>query len=67
MEEILNIEYHQVRLMIKSLNGSKTIKEASHKCGISRKTMSRRMKDSGITYDKVTKMYIQHKKLIIVT
>jgi uncharacterized protein YjcR len=39
MEEILNVDYHRCRLILKSLNTSKTIKEASEKCGISTKTM----------------------------
>lgn len=38
-DEILNIEYHKVRLMIKSLNLSKTIKIAAMNCGISTKSL----------------------------
>lgn len=36
-EEILNIEYHKVRLMIKSLNLSNSVKSAAIKCGVSPK------------------------------
>lgn len=39
MEEILNVDYHRARLMLISLNTSKTIKEASKKCGITVRTM----------------------------
>jgi hypothetical protein len=47
-EEILNIMYHRVRLMIKSLNLSKTIKEATGKCGISKKCFYNYMRDYNI-------------------
>jgi hypothetical protein len=43
-EEVLNIEYHKVRLMIKSLNLSKTIRLAALKCGISVKCFYNYMK-----------------------
>jgi len=43
-DEILNIEYHKVRLMIKSLNLSNTIKSAATKCGISVKCFYNYMK-----------------------
>jgi hypothetical protein len=39
MTETLNIDYHRCRLILKSLNTSKTMKEASLKCGISVRTM----------------------------
>ena len=39
MEEILNVDYHRARLILISLNTSKTIKEASEKCGITVRTM----------------------------
>ncbi len=46
-EEILNIEYHKVRLMVKSLNLSHSIKSAATKCGLSTKCFYNYMK----TYD----------------
>ena len=39
MEEILNIDYHRCRLILKSLNTSKTIRQAAVKCGLSKNTM----------------------------
>jgi hypothetical protein len=39
MEEILNVDYHRCRLILKSLNTSKTTKEAANKCGISVRTL----------------------------
>jgi hypothetical protein len=39
MEEILNIDYHRCRLILKSLNTSKTVREAANKCGISVRTL----------------------------
>jgi transposase-like protein len=39
MEEILNLDYHRCRLILKSLNSSKTIKEAAVKCGLSKNTL----------------------------
>lgn len=39
MNEILNVDYHRFRLIMKSLNTSKTMKEASEKCGITVRTM----------------------------
>jgi hypothetical protein len=39
MTETLNMDYHRCRLILKSLNTSKTMKEASLKCGISVRTM----------------------------
>lgn len=38
-EEILNIHHHRIRLMITSLNSSKTLKDAAEKCGIHERTM----------------------------
>jgi transposase-like protein len=38
MEENLNLDYHRARLIIKSLNTSKTIKEAAEKCGLTKRT-----------------------------
>ena len=47
-DEILNIMYHRVRLMIKSLNLSKTMKEAATRCGIPKRTFYGYMKDYNI-------------------
>jgi len=43
MEENLNIEYHRVRLILKSLNSSVKIKDAAAKCGISQRTLFNNM------------------------
>lgn len=48
MEEILNVDYHRARLMLISLNTSKTIKEASEKCGITVRTMHLWKRNYGI-------------------
>lgn len=39
MEETLNMDYHRSRLIMKSLNTSKTIKEAAQKCGLTMRTL----------------------------
>lgn len=39
MNEILNLDYHRARLIIKSLNTSKTLKEAAEKCGLTPRTL----------------------------
>jgi len=38
-QEILNIEYHKVRLMVKSLNLYNNCAEASYQCGVSKKCL----------------------------
>ena len=43
-QEILNIEYHKVRLMVKSLNLYNNCKEASYQCGVSTKCFYNYMK-----------------------
>jgi len=52
MEEILNVDYHRCRLMLKSLNTSKTIKEAAQKCGLSKRTMQTWRKNYNIVKNK---------------
>lgn len=39
MNEILNLDYHRARLIIKSLNTSNTLKEAAEKCGLTPRTL----------------------------
>lgn len=58
MEEILNLHLNKVRLIIKSLNNSKTVKEAAEKCGLADRTLYRYMKRQGIEYSPETKSYI---------
>jgi hypothetical protein len=50
-EEILNIEYHKVRLIILSLNTSKTARIAAMKCGISTKCLYNYIKIYNIHQD----------------
>jgi hypothetical protein len=52
MEEILNLDYHRCRLMLKSLNSSKTIKEATVKCGLNKRTMQNWRKNYSIIKNK---------------
>jgi hypothetical protein len=52
MEEILNLDYHRCRLMLKSLNSSKTIKEATVKCGLNKTTMQNWRKNYSIIKNK---------------
>ena len=52
MEEILNMDYHRSRLIIKSLNTSKTIKEAAQKCGLTPKTLHTWRKNYNICKNK---------------
>jgi hypothetical protein len=52
MDEILNVDYHRCRLMLKSLNTSKTIKEAADKCGLSKRTMQTWRKNYNIVKNK---------------
>jgi hypothetical protein len=49
--EILNIEYHKVRLIILSLNSSKTVRIAAMKCGISVKCLYNYIKIYNIHQD----------------
>lgn len=62
-EEILNIEYHKVRLIVKSLNLSKDRKEASNMCGISLKSIYQYMRIYDIV--KVDNKWIQKRKIIV--
>jgi transposase len=39
MEEVLNIDYHKARLIIKSLNKSNNFKDAAKLCGIHKRTL----------------------------
>ncbi|MGN6417769.1 MAG: helix-turn-helix domain-containing protein [Pseudobacter sp.] len=48
MTEILNIEYHTVRLMVKALNSSKTKVAAAEKLGISDRTLYNLMENYNI-------------------
>ncbi len=52
MEEVLNMDYHRCRLILKSLNSSKTIKEAAQKCGLSKRTMQTWRKNYDIIKNK---------------
>ena len=62
MNEILNIEYHKIRLVVKSLNSSYSTKEAAKKCGISEKTMRNYIKQYDILYDLERNIYIHDKQ-----
>ena len=57
MYEILNIEYHKIRLIVKSLNTTSSSKEAAEKCGISKKTMYNYIKQYNIVYDLEKNIY----------
>jgi transposase-like protein len=39
MDEILNVDFHRRRLLLKSLNISKTYEEAAKRCGIAKRTL----------------------------
>lgn len=52
MNEILNLDYHRARLIIKSLNTSKTIKEAAGKCGLTPRTLHTWRKNYNILKNK---------------
>lgn len=52
MNEILNLDYHRSRLIIKSLNTSKTIKEAAQKCGLTTRTFHTWRKNYSIRKNK---------------
>ncbi len=52
MEEILNLDYNRCRLILKSLNTSKTINEAAIKCGLSKRTMITWKKNYNIVKNK---------------
>jgi hypothetical protein len=52
VEEILNLDYHRCRLILKSLNSSKTIKDATDKCGLSKRTMHTWRKNYSIVKNK---------------
>jgi hypothetical protein len=58
--ENLNIDYHRLRLILKSLNTSNTIQIASDKCGISKRTMFNDMNRYNIVWDRVKKQYTTH-------
>jgi hypothetical protein len=60
MDEVLNIKENKVRLIIKSLNSSDSIKDASMKCGISERTLFRYMRSNKIQW--VT----EHKRYMVV-
>lgn len=55
MTETLNIDYHRCKLILKSLNCSKTIRQASSKCGITTRTMYTWMKNYDIVKNKDNK------------
>ena len=58
MEEILNIQHHTVRLILKSLNCSKTLQEAAQKCGLNKKSLYNYRRDNNIRYVKEKKLYM---------
>lgn len=58
MEEILDIRQNKIRLIIKSLNLSKTVKDAAKKCGLSDRTLQRYMRNNGIRWVKEHKQYM---------
>ena len=51
-QEILNIEYHKKRLVLKALNLVSTMPYAASKLGISLRTLYRIMDDYNIVYEK---------------
>jgi len=59
MDEILNIDYHRFRLVLKSLNSSATIAIAADKCGVNKRTMFNYMKQYSIFYSKEEKKYLK--------
>ena len=58
VDENLNIHYHRIRLILKSLNCSKNIKDASKKCGLTNRTFYRYMKDNNIKYSDEKGSYV---------
>ena len=62
-QEILNIEYHRVRLIVKSLNLSRDKRDAAQKCGLSVKSLYQYIRIYDIV--KENKNWIQRRKIII--
>jgi transcriptional regulator of acetoin/glycerol metabolism len=61
--EILNLEYHHKRLVIKALNTALTINQAAALLGVSYNTLNRRMKQYNICLCTKTKRYTIKDKL----
>lgn len=56
--EILNIEWHTCRLIVKALNMSKDKNEAYHRLGVSERTLYRLINTYSIYYKKAERLYI---------
>jgi molybdenum-dependent DNA-binding transcriptional regulator ModE len=57
--EILNINYHKKRLILKALNNSKTIKEAAKSLGARPRYVVRLIKEYNFKLDKVNLFYYE--------
>ncbi len=56
-QENLNIEYHKKRLILKSLNKHKKVKDAAKHLGISTRNLWLQRENYNIKYSEVLKMY----------
>ncbi len=67
MEEILNIEYHKRRLLLKALNKAEIIKDAAKLLGINQRRLYMWKKDFNIEYNKERREYfIKESKIKII-
>lgn len=58
-EEILNIDYHRRRLLLKALNKAGNVEDAAKLLGISWRSVYRLKKEYNIVLEKQTSKYIQ--------
>ncbi len=62
LAEILNIDYHVRRLVLKALNTSSTVQHAANRLGVSGRTLYRYIDRYGIRFDKHDRIYTTTKK-----
>lgn len=66
-DEILNIEYHVKRIVLKSLNKTHFVKEAARLLGISERTLHRYKRQFNISYDKKkNEFYFSGEKAVLI-
>lgn len=65
-DEILNIEYHVKRIVLKALNKTRFVKQAADMVGVSERTLHRYKKDFNIGCDKKrNEFYLKGERPII--
>jgi hypothetical protein len=57
-EEILNIDYHVKRMVLKALNKSDTVGEAAALLGVTKRTVFNKIDDYGILFNKESGEYV---------